>query len=487
MTRRLLRAAHLLPGGGAPLQSPGLLLIEGDRILALGPEVADAAAETLDLGGTVLMPGFVNAHQHGRGLPQAAMGYPDDVLEAWVNRRRKRGAPEAYPLVHLAALRMLANGITACLHANWAHGGDLHDELDATLRAYDEVGIRAAVMIGAADRGALVYPGLVEEAGFLGTLAPPLRALAETLRAQPYPATAEAAAALFDRLAARWGGHDRLSLGFGPTGPQWVSDALFAGLAAVARARGAALHFHLLESPAQARACAALYPEGALRRLASLGALGPFASAAHGVFLTADDMAVMAAHGVTLVANPGSNLRLGNGLPDYAGMRAAGVNVALGGDDCELQDDRDPWAELRLVAAAASHGAPLGAAERLAIATENGARALRQGRIGRLLPGWRADVIALDPAPAAGTWRDPDLPLAQILFARATGREVRMTMVGGRVVYRDGAFPHLGADALTRAEAAAIATARAARLHPARDPAAVEALGRAILAAHDPG
>jgi 5-methylthioadenosine/S-adenosylhomocysteine deaminase len=487
VTRFLLRAAHLLPGGGALPQAPGLLLIEGDRILGLGPEVAGAEAETLDLGATVLMPGFVNAHQHGRGLPQAVMGYPDDVLEAWVNRRRRRGTPEAYPLVHLAALRLLAKGVTACLHANWAHGGDLHDELDATLRAYEEAGIRAAVMIGVADRGALVYPGLADEAAFLAALAPPLRALAETLRAHPYPATVDAAAALFDRLAARWGGHDRLSLGFGPAGPQWVSDGLFAGIAGAARARDAALHFHLLESPAQARACAALYPEGTLRRLASLGALGPFASAAHGVFLAADDMAVMAAHGVTLVANPGSNLRLGNGLPDYAAMRAAGVNLALGGDDCELQDDRDPWAELRLVTTAAGGPAPLPAAERLAIATENGARALRQERIGRLLPGWRADVIALDPAPAAGAWHDPEMPLDHLLLARATGREVRMTMVAGRVVYRDGAFPHLGADALSRAEAAAIATARAARRHPARDPAEVEALGRAILAAHDPG
>jgi hypothetical protein len=62
-----------------------------------------------------------------------------------------------------------------------------------------------------------------------------------------------------------------------------------------------------------------------------------------------------------------------------------------------------------------------------------------------------------------------------------------MTMVDGRVVYRDGGFPHLGPDALARAEAEAVATARAARRHPTRDPDQVEALGRAILAAHDSG
>jgi 5-methylthioadenosine/S-adenosylhomocysteine deaminase len=480
--RLLLRAAHLLPGAGASLQAPGHVLVEGAAIAAIGAEAALAEAELLDLGEAVLMPGLVNAHQHGRGLSQALMGYPDDRLEAWGNRRRKRGTPDAYPLARLAALRMLANGVTACLHANWSYGGPQEAEMQATIRAYDEAGIRAAVMLGVADRGALLYPDQ-DEAAFLASLDPALRALAATLRAHPYPGTVADAAALFDRLAARLPAHGRVTLGFGPLGPQWVSDALFAGIAAEARARGVPLHFHLLESPAQARACAALYPEGTLRRLAALGALDGTASAAHGVFLTAEDRAVMADHGTTLVANPGSNLRLGNGLPDYAAARAAGVPIALGGDDCELQDDRDSLAELRLL----GHLAGAGTAELIAIATEHGARALGAARIGRIAPGWRADIIALDPRRAASPWCDPDMPLPELLLARAGGRDVRMTMVDGRVVYRDGGFPHLGPDALARAEAEAVATARAARRHPTRDPDQVEALGRAILAAHDSG
>lgn len=482
MTRLLLRAAHLLPGAGAAPQSPGHVLVENGLVAALGAEAAAAEAALLDLGDSVLMPGLVNAHQHGRGLSQALMGYPDDRLEAWGNRRRKRGTPDAYPLVKLAALRMLANGVTSCLHANWSHGGPQEAEMQATLRAYDEAGIRAAVMLGVADRGALLYPDR-DEAAFLAALDPALRALAETLRAHPYPGSVAEAAALFDRLAALLPGHGRVTLGFAPIGPQWVSDELFAGIAAEARARHVPLHFHLLESPAQARACAALYPEGTLRRLASLGALGPLASAAHGVFLTAEDRAVMADHGTTLVANPGSNLRLANGLPDYAAARAAGVPIALGGDDCELNDDRDSFAELRLL----GHLAGASVAERLAMATEHGARILGAQRTGRIERGWRADIIALDPGRAASPWCDPDMPLPGLLLARASGRDLRMTMVDGRVVYRDGAFPHLGPDALARAEAEAVATARAARRHPTRDPDQVEALGRAILAACDSG
>lgn len=484
----LLRAATLVPGGGLPEEAPGRVLVRDGVIVATGTAAEQPGADILDLGDTVLLPGFVNAHQHGRGLSQALLGYRDDRLEAWGNRRRKRGAPDPFPLVRLAALRMIANGVTATLHANWSYGGDLNHELDATLRGYDAAGMRAAVMIGVADRGALVYPGALDEQAVLAGLDPSLRVLAGTLTHHPFPATAIGAVAIHDRLAARWAGHPRLSLGFGPAGPQWVSDTLFAEAAAAARDRGAPLHFHLLESPAQARACAALYPEGTMRRLASLGVLDANASAAHGVFCTQDDMAVMAAHGTTLVANPGSNLRLGCGVPDYAAIRAAGVPIALGGDDCELNDDRDPWGELRLVStlagsrAIASPPAPA-AQERLALATGAGARVMGlEGVIGRVAPGFAADIVALDPRPAASPWCDPDMPLLDLLMARACGRDVRMTMVGGQVVYRDGAFPLLD---LAKAERAAAEAAILARRHATRDPDMVEALGRALLAAYD--
>lgn len=488
MAATLLRAATLISGDGVPAESPGRVLVEDGFVVATGAAADTSEASVVELGEAVLLPGFINAHQHGRGLSQTLLGYRDDRLEAWANRRRGRGAPDPAPLVRLAALRMLANGVTACLHANWSYGGDQEMELEATLRAYDAAGIRAAVMLGVADRGALVYPGLLDEERFLAGLDPALRSLAETVRRHPFPADAATAVAIFDRLAARWRGHSRLALGFGPAGPQWVSDPLFRDIAAAARERQVPLHFHLLESPAQARACAGLYPEGTAQRLTALGALGPLSSAAHGVFLTGDDMAVLAATGTSLVANPGSNLRLGCGVPDYAALRAAGVRIALGGDDCELQDDRDPWGELRLLAALAGSRSTLSppapaSAERLAMATEAGARVLGlEGRIGRIAPGFAADIVALDPRPATAPWCDPDMPLLDALLGRATGRDVRMTMVDGRIVYRDGRFPGQDLDAV---EAAAVQAAAAARRHPTRGPGDVEALGVALLAADD--
>lgn len=483
----LLRAAALIPGGGLPEERPGRLLVRDGVIAATGAAAEDPGAEICELGGAVLLPGFVNAHQHGRGLSQILLGYPDDRLEAWANRRRGRGSPDPFPLVRLAALRMLANGVTACLHANWSYGGDHEAELDSTLRAYDVAGMRAAVMVGVADRGALLYPPLAE-ADLLRGLDGAARALAEASRRHAFPHTATGAVDIHDRLRARWAGQPRLALGFGPAGPQWVSDRLFAEVAAAAAERAAPLHFHLLESPAQRSACATLYPDGTVARLAALGVLGPGSSAAHGVFLSGADLRLLAESGTSLVANPGSNLRLGNGAPGYAAWRAAGVPVALGGDDTELADDGDPWGELRLFAALARSGDRAsppgpGAAERLRVATEGGARVLGlAGRIGRLAPGFAADVVALDPRRAAWPGCDATLPLLDLLMARAGGRDVRMTMVAGRILYRDGRFTHLDAE---EAAAAALGEAASVRHHPARSVAAVEALGRALLDAYD--
>ncbi|RVT90088.1 amidohydrolase [Rhodovarius crocodyli] len=465
MADLLLRAAWLWAGADTPPQPDARVLLRDGVVAALGMEAT--GVPVLDMGDAVLVPGFTCAHQHGRGLSQLQLGYPDDRLEAWANRRRLRGGPAAHPLVLLAAARMLANGITGCLHANWSYGGPQEEELAEVSRAYAESGMRAAICVGVADRGALVLP---EEAtdGFIAGLPPALRPLAQSVRRHPFIATAAEAARVHDGLSARWAG-TRLRFMFGPAGPHWVSDRLFAELAAAARDRATGLHFHLLESPAQQQACRAIYPEGVMRRLLALGALGPRNSAAHGVYLTPDDMAVMAGTGTALVLNPGSNLRLHNGPPPVSALARSGVRLALGGDDCELNDDRDPWGELRLVATL-GHLPP---AELLRAATETAA-AVAGLPGGRIAPGLPADIVALAP-PAA---HDPDLPLEHALTGRATGRDVRMTMVGGEVLYRDGRLPRHDLPTL---EQAALEAARAVRRHPARAPADVEALGRALL------
>lgn len=391
-------------------------------------------------------------------------------------------------MVPLAAMRMLACGITACIHANTAWGGpDQAGDLARTIAAYDAAGMRAMVGIGVQDRAGLVFPA-EEQAAFLASLPGPLRALVGEPDAVPFARTAGEAEALFRRLATALPPHGRITLCFAPAGPQWVSDGLLADIAAAARAAGVPLHLHALESVAQADAARALYPEGTLARLASLGVLGPATSVAHAVHVSGREAALAAETGTILVRNPSSNLRLGCGAAPLAEWLGSGVRAAIGTDNQTIDDGEDLWTELRLaraLAAAPSWRAPPrpDAASLLAMATEAGAAAMGlDGRIGRIAPGFRADLVALDLAALRGAWADPALPLAELLVARASAAAVRMTMVDGRILYRDGAFPGMDPEAIAAAAARAAEAAGAAAT--AERVEAVAALVEAVASFH---
>jgi cytosine/adenosine deaminase-related metal-dependent hydrolase len=483
----LLRPSSVLPLGGELEAREGWsVLVREGVIVAVGAEadtLAAEGAEVIDLAGCLLMPGLVNAHQHGRGLTQVQLGFPDMILEAWQTLKRRLGWLDPAAMVPLAAMRMLASGTTACIHANTAWGGpDQAGDLARTIAAYDAAGLRAMVGIGVQDRAGLVFPAEAQ-ATFVASLPAPLRALVGEPDATPFARTAAEAEALFDRLAAALPSHGRVTLCFAPAGPQWVSDGLFAEIAAAARSRGVPLHLHALESVAQADAARGLYPEGTLARLRALGVLGPATSIAHAVHVSGPEAALAAETGTILVRNPSSNLRLGCGAAPLAEWLGLGVRAAIGTDNQTLDDTEDLWTELRLARALAAtpswHAPPRpDAARLLAMATEAGAAAMGLGgKIGRIAPGFRADLVALDLGSLRGAWADPSLPLAELLVARASAAAVRMTMVDGRVLYRDGAFPGLdpGAVAAAAAEAAEAA-------HGAASPERVEAVAALVEA-----
>jgi 5-methylthioadenosine/S-adenosylhomocysteine deaminase len=324
------------------------------------------------------------------------------------------------------------------------------------------------------DRGELVYPGHDAEAFVTGL---PPAAARHLRRAAPalYAGDAADTIALMRRLQSDYAGEPLLTLAYGPAGPQWVSDRLLAALARDAADHGLGLHLHALESPTQAALARSLYPQGAMRALAGLGALGSRTTLAHCVHANGEDIAVLATSGASVVHNPGSNLRLANGIAPVPELLAAGVPVALGTDNCALSDDEDLLSELHLADLLARRGpseVPEVRARRLmGMCTHTGARAaFVQDRCGRIVPGMQADLVALDLSRIEGAYRDADTPLLEAVAHRARGEDVVMTMVNGRERYRSGSWP--GIDAMAVRSAAA-RTAAARRV--AEDPDAVQA------------
>lgn len=464
----------LLPEFVLPSPDPSTLLTDagiaviGDRIASIeAPERLRKRwpqAQEIELPDCLVMPGLVNAHQHGRGISQVLLGYSDDYLEAWIASRRGRGVLDPYPVTKLAAARMLANGVTSTIHANYTYGGDYEAEVRASLRAYDEAGIRATMCIGAQDQGLLVYPP--HEACFLAGLPDDLKTWLTRSGSPPYAGDASATIALMSRLLADYGGHPRLRFCYGPAGPQWVSDGLWRRLTEDAAKHDLGLHLHALESPAQAAACAELYPDGVFHHLAELGAMTPRTVVAHGVWVKDADMEILARTGATVVRNPGCNLRLRNGIAPVGQYLEHGVRLAVGTDNTALADDEDLLRELRLAALLAREpdwsGRPSpNAATLLTMVTVNGAVAAQTSPdVGTLEPGRKADLVALSLDRVRRPYLDPDTPILDAVLARAQGSDVRLTMVDGCVVYRDGRHSLFDIEDVEHAAAAAAGEAR---------------------------
>ena len=168
----------------------------------------------------------------------------------------------------------------------------------------------------------------------------------------------------------------------------------------------------------------------------------------------------------TVVRNPGCNLRLRNGIAPLARYLARGVRVAIGTDNAALADDEDLLKELRLAALLARtpswHGdPPPSSTDLLAMSTVNGAVAAQIAPdVGTLELGKRADLIAISLQRLREPYLDADMPVTDALLARATGLDVRLTMVDGRIVYRNGEFVSLDRRALEQQAAAAALAAR---------------------------
>jgi cytosine/adenosine deaminase-related metal-dependent hydrolase len=202
--------------------------------------------------------------------------------------------------------------------------------------------------------------------------------------------------------------------------------------------------------------------QATLAHLGRLGVLGPRFSIAHGVWLSEPEIALLAETGAAVSHNPGSNLRLRAGIAPLNALLAAGATVALGMDGTAIGDDEDMFAEMRLALRLARPpvlctSAP-SPAEVFRLATLGGARLMRKDdRIGRLAPGFQADLAVVDLDRASWPWTAPELDPLDLVVLRARAGDVRTVLVGGEVVLADGRPTRFDEEAAGRELAARLA------------------------------
>ena len=387
----------------------GLVGIEGDRIVYVGPEKhpRPAARETIDADQGIVLPGLVNAHTH---LPMTVFrGLADDLpLHTWLEEYifPAEAAHITPDTVHwgtlLACAELLLAGVTTCCDGYFLE--------DAVARAVDTAGLRAVLGQGVIDFPA---PGV--------------------------PDPSRNVAAAMDFVDA-W--QDRTPL-ITPSifchSPYTCSDETLVRAKTAAAAKGVLFQIHVAETRAEyAPAEGGGQPEPPVERLARLDLLDAATLLVHGVWLTPQEIDIVARKGCGIVHCPESNMKLAAGIAPLPAFLQAGIPVGLGTDGCASNNDLDLLREMdtaaKLHKAAGGDPTALPAARVLALATREGARALGLGnRIGSLEAGKQADLVILDSThPALCPVYNP---VSQAVYA-AGGDAVRDTIVAGRVRVR---------------------------------------------------
>ncbi len=432
------------PGAGETRDAA--VLVQDGVIRAVGPSIDPATRhpDAIEVGGDDywLIPGLINAHTHGRGVSWFRLGALDDALEPWIYTLMGQPQLDPYLDTLYQNLRMLESGVTTALHSHYARDPGDPDELEATLRAYVDSGLRVGFAVSLFTRNFLSY----DDAQFVPGLPADLRARIARLLGPGGPVDAAPVFAAIRRLAAvhhRGGEPGAVRILHGPVAPQWVTAAELQRCAREAEEIGGGVHMHLLESPYQRANAQRAFGTSWAVELDRLGVLGPRLSVAHAVWADDDDIRCLAAGGVTVCHNPSSNLRLKSGIAPVARMRAAGVRVALGGDNSILGGEEDFLAEMRLCAnlqrQPGFEGAVLSPEEVLAMATAAGSAAAGFGdSLGRLRPGAAADLVLLRKAGLTRPWAAATLPAVAVLLHAGRASDVETVIVGGRVQYHAG-------------------------------------------------
>lgn len=386
----------------------GSIGIRGNRIDYLGNcdrNLEAGYSKVIDCRGRTIMPGFVNAHNH-LGMTMFR-NYADDLkLMDWLFEKifpleDKLTDEAVYWASLLAMIEMIKSGTTTF--------SDMYFFMESTARAASESGMRAAL-----SRGLQGESGEEELDN----------RLIENLK-------------LHESFNNSCNG--RIKVMLGPHSVYTCSEAYLRKVAAKSREMGIPLQIHLSETKDEVMGCVEKHGATPVRYLERLGLLGHRNLAAHCVVVDDEEIDILAASGMNVVHNPGSNLKLASGIAPVAKMLGKGINVCLGTDGASSNNNLDMLEEVRtatyLQKVSTDDPTALPVSQVLRMATENGARALGFENVGRIAAGSIADLIVLNTEKAHYY---PKYNISSSIVYSGNSADVETVIIDGNVVMEGG-------------------------------------------------
>lgn len=429
-TTLLVRNAHVLVTMDSGLEiDHGCLFARDGWIEEVGREadVPDHADEVIDLTGHVVLPGLINTHHHlYQTLTRSLPGAQDVSLFGWLGTLYPvwaRMTPDHVRVAtRLGLAEMAASGATTVFDHQylWPNGSRIDDQFEgAEGLSIRLTASRGSMSLGESD-GGLPPDSVVEDENAI------LEDCARAVSAFHDP----------ERGSMR-------SVAIAPCSPFSVTPDLMRESAGLARELGVGLHTHVAETADEEEYCRRQFGRRPVEYMEDLGWSGPDVWYAHAVHVADDEVERMGTAATGVAHCPTSNMRLASGVAPISRYLQAGVRVGLGVDGSASNDSADMLGEVRqalllnrlAVSPGVGEGDLMPARRALELATVGGAAILGRTDIGRLAPGYAADLIAidLDRLEFAGALHDP---VAAVVLCAP--RRVDHSWVGGRPLVREG-------------------------------------------------
>jgi len=390
--------------------NPGAIAIVGANIVDVDrPEAIAArynAAETIDARGDIILPGLVNTHTHAPMVMYR--GLADDLaLMDWLQKfifpaEAKTVSPEMVRIgTRLAVLEMIESGTTTY--------ADMYYFEEEIARATREAGLR-----GVLGETIIQFP--------VASAKTPAEGLA---RAEAYIKAFKQDSLIVPAVA--------------PHSMYTLDRETLLACAALARRYDVPMLIHLAETEDEVKIASERHNATPVGFLESIGFWGPRALAAHGVWVSDEDIQILKRRQVGVSHNPESNMKLASGAAPVTKYLAAGVSLGLGTDGAASNNDLDMFEAMRqagfLAKLTTKDPTAVPAQAAIDMATIGGANALgMEGTIGSLEPGKRADLITVSTSAARQT---PMYDAVSHLVYVTRGDDVRTTIVNGKILMKD--------------------------------------------------
>jgi len=388
--------------------------ITGRKISYISSEnkvLEEKPKRTINCENKVIMPGLYNSHSHA-GMTMFR-GYANDRnLEDWLFNyifpAESKWTPDLLKTgVTLAAAEMIASGTISI--------NDMYSLMDTTAIVADEVGILANI-----SNGIITF----DEDSY------------DFYKDHVYVQTKNAMDMYHNK------GDGRIKIDASIHGVYTSFSKAWEQVLDFAAKNKLGLHVHLSETKTEHEGTIEKYGKTPAKVFYEHGIFDLPTFAAHGVWLTDEDMDILAEKNVSLAHCPISNLKLASGLACVTKMIKKGINVAIGTDGVSSNNSHDIFEELKMASLLQKYNdndpTSMPALETLKLATTNGAKAAgRENESGMIKVGFDADMILLDfDNPRQTVCYDP---VISIVYS-VSGRDVEMTICRGKVLYEKGEY-----------------------------------------------